>query len=109
MEVIIMSFVNISAAVLGLVLVFGGPVGFLIKLCAAGNAPDSFMHILIRRILVSRALTNRTLTCEEMLYETPVKAVFEKTASEEAVSEKAGSGKRVSENKNGHSSERRVS
>lgn len=99
-----MSFVNISAAVLGLVLVFGGPLGFLIRMAVSGNNADSFMHILIRRILINRALDGG-----EMLYETPGKAVSEKAVSENTVSGNTGSGKSVSENKNGHLSERRVS
>ena len=105
----LLSLVNVFVAVLALILVFGGPVGFLIKMVVTGKNPD--------QILQSAA--GKSLSCEKLLHEDHM---YEKGISNEAEQEDYGKsvdetaahgktihGKRIHGNKNSGSSERRVS
>lgn len=99
-----LTLVNVFVAVFALILVFGGPVGFLIKMVVTGKNPDQILQSAVGKFL----------SCEKLLHEDPM---YEKGISNEA--EKADYGKTVDEtaahiktihgNKNSGSSERRVS
>lgn len=89
-----LALINVSTAVLALTLVFGGPVGFLIKTVVMGKEPDEILQ----------SLTCKTLPHKELLHED---SMCEKTISNKE--EKAVHGKAIPGNSSSGSSERRVS
>ncbi|MGN0293642.1 MAG: hypothetical protein ACI4D3_06515 [Lachnospiraceae bacterium] len=89
-----LTLVNVSVAVLALTLVFGGPVGFLIKTAVTGKEPDEILQ----------SLTCKMLPYEELLHEDSMSEKIISNKEKKAVHEKAIHG-----NENSGSSERRVS
>lgn len=106
--------INVSTAVLALTLVFGGPVGFLIKTVVTGKEPDEILQSLTCKTLPYEELLHEDSMCEKIISNKAEKAVHGKAAYETAIHGEADHeavvhGKAIHENENSGSSERRVS